>query len=42
MFQPEEIERIAAIRKDWEQNELQEFLERQPESKAEPFSASDC
>jgi methylmalonyl-CoA mutase N-terminal domain/subunit len=40
MFDPQEIERIAAMRKDWEAKELQDFIRRQPESKSEYFSAS--
>ncbi len=40
MFDPQAIARIAAMRRDWEANELRAFLERQPESKPEYSSAS--
>jgi methylmalonyl-CoA mutase N-terminal domain/subunit len=33
MFDPGEIDRIAAARRDWEARELREFLARQPESR---------
>jgi methylmalonyl-CoA mutase N-terminal domain/subunit len=35
MFDPDTIERIAAMRRDWEARELREFLARQPESRAD-------
>ncbi|MBI4636757.1 MAG: methylmalonyl-CoA mutase family protein [Candidatus Rokubacteria bacterium] len=35
MFDREAIERIAALRRQWEANELHEFLERQPEARGE-------
>src|SRR6059058_32646 len=35
MFDPDAIERIRAMQRDWEANELREFLERQPESRPE-------
>src|SRR5881392_2942150 len=34
MFDPDEIERIRAMRRDWEANELSQFVERQPESRS--------
>jgi 2-hydroxyisobutanoyl-CoA mutase large subunit len=34
MFDPDEIERIKAMRRDWEANELSQFLGRQPESRS--------
>jgi len=40
MFDPDEIKRIAEMRRDWEENELREFLERQPEQQAAYRSAS--
>jgi len=40
MFDPEAIERIAQERRDWEAQELREFLARQPESRAEYRTAS--
>ncbi|HEU5322027.1 MAG TPA: methylmalonyl-CoA mutase family protein, partial [Methylomirabilota bacterium] len=40
MFDPEAIERAAALRRDWEARELAEFLARQPESRAEYRTAS--
>src|SRR6266403_2487960 len=33
MFDPDAIERMRAMQRDWEANELREFLERQPESR---------
>src|SRR6059058_5974284 len=35
MFDPDAIERIRAMQRDWEANELREFLARQPESRSE-------
>src|SRR5256886_12311983 len=35
MFDANAIERIRAMRRDWEANELREFLARQPESRSE-------
>src|SRR5438552_11388464 len=35
MFAPDAIERMRAMQRDWEANELREFLERQPESRPE-------
>src|SRR5256884_7926017 len=35
MFDADAIERIKAMRRDWEANELREFLARQPESRSE-------
>jgi 2-hydroxyisobutanoyl-CoA mutase large subunit len=35
MFDPETIERAKAMRREWEQLELADFLRRQPESRAE-------
>src|SRR5437660_3869475 len=35
MFDPDAIERMRAMQRDWEANELREFLERQPESRPE-------
>src|SRR5205809_6747269 len=35
MLDPDAIERIRAMQRDWEANELREFLERQPESRPE-------
>jgi methylmalonyl-CoA mutase cobalamin-binding domain/chain len=40
MFDPEAIERIAALRREWEAGEVQEFLARQPESRPEYRTAS--
>jgi methylmalonyl-CoA mutase cobalamin-binding domain/chain len=40
MFDPRAIERIAAMRRDWEANELRESLERQPETRREDHTAS--
>jgi len=40
MFDPEAIERIRALRKEWEAEELRAFLGRQPESRAEFRTAS--
>lgn len=40
MFDPEDLKRIVAMRKDWEEKELAGFIKRQPESKPEYFSAS--
>jgi len=40
MFDRDAIARAAALRRDWEANELQAFLERQPESRAEYRTAS--
>ena len=33
MFDRDAIDRITAMRRDWEANELRQFLERQPESR---------
>src|SRR5436853_1491601 len=35
MLDPDAIERIRAMQRDWDANELREFLERQPESRPE-------
>src|SRR6266436_1714917 len=35
MFDPDAIERMRVMQRDWEANELREFLERQPESRPE-------
>src|SRR5213596_2745008 len=35
MFDPDAIERMRAMQRDWEANELREFLERHPESRPE-------
>src|SRR3989475_3202330 len=35
MFAPDAIERMRAMQRDWEANELREFVERQPESRPE-------
>src|SRR5205809_7357733 len=35
MLDPDAIERMRAMQRDWEANELREFLERQPESRPE-------
>jgi methylmalonyl-CoA mutase cobalamin-binding domain/chain len=40
MFDPDAIERIRAMRKDWEANELRAFRERQPESRDRYTTAS--
>jgi 2-hydroxyisobutanoyl-CoA mutase large subunit len=40
MFDPEEIARMEAMRRDWEAHELREAARRQPESKAEYRTAS--
>jgi methylmalonyl-CoA mutase cobalamin-binding domain/chain len=40
MFDPEEIARIEAMRRDWEAHELREATQRQPESQAEYRTAS--
>jgi methylmalonyl-CoA mutase N-terminal domain/subunit len=40
MFDRDAIDRIAAMRRDWEANELRQFLERQPESRADHRTAS--
>jgi methylmalonyl-CoA mutase cobalamin-binding domain/chain len=40
MFDPKAIERIKAVQREWEANELGEFLLRQPESRAEYRTAS--
>lgn len=40
MFDPHDIQRIAAMKRDWETKELREFLKRQPESKSEHRTAS--
>jgi len=40
MFDPEAIERIRALRKEWEASELRAFLERQPESQPQYRTAS--
>src|SRR3990170_3812501 len=40
MFDPEAIERVRAMRKAWEANELRGFRERQPESRARPTTGS--
>ncbi len=40
MPDPTDIEKARALRRAWEQNELREFIERQPESRAEYRSAS--
>jgi methylmalonyl-CoA mutase cobalamin-binding domain/chain len=40
MFDPEAIEHVAAIKRDWEANELQQFTKRQPEARAEYRTAS--
>ena len=40
MFDPDAIERVAAARRAWEADELRQFLERQPEPRAECRTAS--
>jgi 2-hydroxyisobutanoyl-CoA mutase large subunit len=40
MFDRDALERIAALRRDWEANELKVFLERQPEARPEYRTAS--
>ena len=40
MLDPDAIERVAAARRAWEADELRQFLERQPESRAECRTAS--
>ncbi len=40
MFDPTAIERIAAMRRDWEARELAAFLARQPEARAESRTGS--
>src|SRR5712692_6118324 len=40
MFDANAIERIRAMRRDWEANELREFLARQPESRSEHRTGS--
>ena len=35
MFDPDAIERVAAARRAWEADELRQFLERQPEPRAQ-------
>jgi methylmalonyl-CoA mutase cobalamin-binding domain/chain len=40
MFDPERIGQAAAMLRDWEANELQQFLDRQPESRSEYRTAS--
>ena len=40
MFDRDELKRIAGMRRDWEEQELREFLERQPENRAEGRTAS--
>jgi methylmalonyl-CoA mutase N-terminal domain/subunit len=40
MFDRDAIDRIAAMRRDWEANELRQFLEHQPESRADDRTAS--
>ncbi len=40
MPDPQEIERIAARRREWEAQELAEFLARQPEAHAQDCTAS--
>src|SRR5213076_3385347 len=40
MFDPDAIERIRMMRRDWEANELSQFLLRQPESRSEYRTAS--
>jgi len=40
MFDRDELKRIADMRRDWEEQELREFLERQPENRAEGRTAS--
>ncbi len=40
LFDEAELERIAEVRRDWQEKELQEFLKRQPESKEEYRTAS--
>jgi methylmalonyl-CoA mutase N-terminal domain/subunit len=40
MYDRNVIDRIAAMRRDWEAKELRQFLERQPESRAEYRSGS--
>src|SRR5436190_4596444 len=40
MFDPDAIERMRAMQRDWEANELREFLERQPESRPEYLTGS--
>src|SRR5207245_2610670 len=33
MFDPEALKRVAAMRRDWEEHELADFVERQPETR---------
>ena len=40
MFDRELLKRVAAMRRDWEEHELREFLDRQPETCAECRTAS--
>ena len=40
MFDAEAIEQIAAMRRDWGENELREFTNRQPDAKSEYRTAS--
>ena len=35
MFDPEVIKQVGKMRRDWEEQELREFLERQPETRAD-------
>jgi methylmalonyl-CoA mutase cobalamin-binding domain/chain len=40
MFDPDEINQAATMRREWEANELQQFLKRQPEARSEYRTAS--
>ena len=40
MFDREVLKRVAAMRRDWEEHELREFLDRQPEPCPECHTAS--
>jgi methylmalonyl-CoA mutase N-terminal domain/subunit len=40
MFDPDAIERAAALRREWEAQELRDFLARQPEARSEYRTAS--
>jgi methylmalonyl-CoA mutase N-terminal domain/subunit len=40
MFDPETVERAEAMRREWEERELREFLERQPETQEKYQTAS--
>ena len=40
MFNPEALKKIAAMRRDWEERELRDFIARQPESRTDCATAS--